>query len=606
MSASPPDQPAAVAWRPWGPPAFAAAQAADRPVILSINAVWCYWCHEMDDHTYRNPQVARFVNEHFIPVRVDTDHRPDINARYNVGGWPTTSFLTPHGGYIAGATYLPADQFLAMLDEVRRAYADRKPELYQQANDILRQRREHAARVVAGREPDAALVDQICRRVAGTYDPSHGGFGVAPKFPAAPMLRLLLHRYRVTGEPFFRAMLKKSLDAIADGAMHDAIGGGFFRFVAGDDWTLPQHEKMAEDNIALAGALLDAAVLLQRPRYRECAARAVDYILDTLYDPIARGSRGSQGAHSDYFGQPAAERARRPAPPIDPYCYTSLTAQGASLLFAAAWRLGRPELADIAGRLLDNLTAAAASGRLPHTFTADGFIPPSDGGDLLVDWATFLLAALDGHDSLPAGDDRYRNAAEAAGGVLLERFLDGARGGFYDIENYPARPGYLQAREKPLAENTAAAAGMMRLHHITGDSRYRQAARHTLSAYAEANRDYGELAADYAIAVDRFLNPVVEVTLEGQPGAPDAAAMLAAAMTLDSPNLLLKLALPTLETRHPGAGRPTPARAHICLDTVCYPPVSDPAALAAAVAGGNSNGNDIVDSPFQNVLDLLG
>ena len=128
--------------------------------------------------TYGDAEVARFVNEHFIPIRVDTDHRPDINARYNVGGWPTTSFLTPHGGYIAGATYLPPDQFLAMLDEVRRAYAERKPELYEQANDILRQRREHAGRVAAGREPDAALVDAITRRVAGTYDPMHGGFGV--------------------------------------------------------------------------------------------------------------------------------------------------------------------------------------------------------------------------------------------------------------------------------------------------------------------------------------------------------------------------------------------------------------------------------------------
>ena len=315
---------------------------------------------------------------------------------------------------------------------------------------------------------------------------------------------------------------------------------------------------MAEDNIALAGVLLDAAILLQRPRYRECAARAVDYILDTLYDPIARGIRGSQGAHSDYFGQPAAARARRPAPPVDPYCYASLTAQGASLLFAAAWRLGRPELADIAGRLLDNLTAAAASGRncpiplprmvlSPHPTAATCWWtgPPCS-------WPPWT-----GTIPFRRATDRCRNAAEAAADVLLERFLDGVRGGFYDIENSPARPGYLQAREKPLAENTAAAAGMMRLHHITGDSRYRQAARHTLSAYAEANRDYGELAADYAIAVDRFLNPVVEVTLEGQPGAPDAAAMLAAAMTLDCPNLLLKLALTAPETGHPVAGRAT-------------------------------------------------
>ena len=626
----------AVAWRPWGAAAFAAAQDADQPVILSINAVWCYWCQVMDGSTYADPAVRRFVNEHFIPIRVDTDHRPDINARYNVGGWPTTSFLTPHGGYIAGATYLPPDQFLAMLDEVARAYAQRKPELYEQGNDILRQRREHAARVAAGQEPDSDLVDRITRRVAGAYDPRNGGFGAAPKFPSAPMLRLLLYQYRTTGEPFFRAMLTKSLDAITGGSLHDAVDGGFFRFAGGADWTLPQHEKMAEDNIALAGILLDAAILLARPDYRECAGRAVDYILATLYDADAAGILGSQGAHSDYFGMPAARRATLPAPPVDPYCYASLTAQGASLLFTAAWKLGRAELAETAAKLLDNLVVAAANGRLAHTFnttaTASAGLAPSagddsdsngdnngngdsnrddgsgdnngfgngdrdgDSGDWLGDWAYFLLAALDGYDAVIAGDDRYRAAAESAAGILLTRFQDSARGGFYDIEDTPDRPGYLRVREKPLAENTAVAAGLMRLHHITGEARYRQAAHHALSAYADANRDYGELAADYAVAVDRYLNPAVEVALEGRPGAPDAAAMLAAALRLDAPNLLVKPAI--------SGDRQAPAQAHICLDNVCYPPVSDPAALADAARGGGNLPSD--GSPFQNVLDLLG
>ena len=583
----------AIAWRPWGAEAFADAQRLDRPILLSINAVWCYWCHEMDDGAYSDPDVARFLNARFVPIRVDTDHRPDVNARYNVGGWPTTSFLTPHGGYIAGATYLPADQFLAMLDEVSRAYSERKPELYEQGNDIRRQRREHAARVAAGQEPDAALVDAITRRVTGTYDPMNGGFGTAPKFPAAPMLRLLLHRYRVTREPFFRVMLEKSLDALVDGDLHDRIDGGFFRFVMSADWTQPQHEKMAEDNIGIASVLMDAGILLERSDYLRHAGKTVDYILNTLFDPATLSIRGSQGAHSDYFAEPAPVRAAIPAPPVDPHGYASLTAQTVSLFFSAAWQLGRPELTDFAVKTLDALVESATSGRLPHVYPPIGDAPPDDG-DLLVDWAWFLLAALDGHDAVPSASDRYRRAAEHAAGVLSERFLDGRRGGFFDIEDTPERPGYLQVREKPLAENVAAALGMMRLSHVTFEERYRHTAHHTLSAYVEANRDYGELAADYAVAVDRYLNPVVEVTVEGQPGTPDADAMLVAAMQLDSPNLLIKLA--TVENGD------APAQAHICLDTVCYPPVSDPSALADAVAGGGM----ATESPFQNVLDLLG
>ncbi len=583
----------AVAWRPWGRAAFEFAQDHDRPILLSINAVWCYWCHEMDSGAYSDPDVIEFVNTHFTPVRVDTDHRPDVNARYNVGGWPTTSFLTPHGGFMAGATYLPPDQLLAMLDEVRRAYTERKPELYEQGNDILRQRREYAGRVSAGRDPDAGVVDTISRRVAGTYDAVNGGFGLEPKFPSTPMLRLLLHRFRTTGEPFFRVMLEKSLDAIIGGDLRDRIDGGFFRFTTGTDWTQAQYEKMAEDNIALARVLMDAGIVLGRADYLRVAGETVDYICGTLSDPSAMGVRGSQGAHSEFYAASPQERLQSEAPAVDPFCYTSVTAQAVSLLLDAAWKLGRPELSGTAADLLDKLVDASEKGNLPHAYAASGTLS-QDEGDLLVDWANVLLAVLDGYDTLPGGSERYLSAAQRAAQILLDRFLDGAHGGFWDVESGQERLGYLHAREKPLAENTQAAVGMMRLHHATLDERYRQTVRHTLSAYVDANRDYGELAADYAVAVDQYLHPVVEVTVEGSPGTASADAMLAAAMQLNDPHLMIKLA--------PAAMENAPAQAHVCLDTVCYPPVTDPAELAAAVAEGGA----IAESPFQNVLDLLG
>ena len=583
----------AVAWRPWGREAFESARDTDRPILLSINAVWCYWCHEMDSGAYSDPHVVEFVNNHFTPVRVDTDHRPDINARYNVGGWPTTSFLTPHGGFMAGATYLPPDQFLAMLDEVRRAYSERKPELYEQGNDILRQRREHAARVSAGREPDSGVVDAISRRVAGTYDAINGGFGLEPKFPSTSMLRLLLHRYRTTGEPFFRVMLEKSLDGIIGGDLRDRIDGGFFRFTTGSDWTQAQYEKMAEDNVALTNVLMDCGIVLQRTDYLEIAGETIDYICGTLYDPVASGVRGSQGAHSEYYAGSREQRGESQAPPVDPCCYTSVTAQAISLLLGAAWKLGRPELTQTAVAMLDQLVEASESGRLSHVCTCTG-APDQDEGDLLIDWANVLLAALDGYDAVSGGSERYLGLAQRAAQALVDRFLDGAHGGFWDVESGQERLGYLHAREKPLAENTRAAVGMMRLHHSTLDDRYRQTARHTLSAYVDANRDYGELAADYAVAVDQYLYPAVEVTVEGFPGTAGVDAMLAAAMQLHDPHLLIKFAR--------AASEDALAQAHVCLDTVCYPPVTDPAELALAIAEGGA----ITESPFQNVLDLLG
>ena len=137
-------------WHPWGEAAFAKAQAENKPVLLSISAVWCHWCHVMDETSYSDPDVQRVINENFVCIRADNDRRPDLNARYNVGGWPTTAFLTGHGGLMGGATYLPPDQFLAMLGELQRAYREEKSQLYDQARELLNQRQQRAVKVCAG------------------------------------------------------------------------------------------------------------------------------------------------------------------------------------------------------------------------------------------------------------------------------------------------------------------------------------------------------------------------------------------------------------------------------------------------------------------------
>ncbi|MDE2844388.1 MAG: DUF255 domain-containing protein, partial [Chloroflexota bacterium] len=337
-----------IRWSHWNAEAFDRAQQQDKPVLLSITAVWCYWCHVMEETTFADAEVADFVNEHFVPVLVDNDHRPEVNARYNVGGWPTTAFLTPHGGYIAGATYLPPDQMLAMLMEVRRAYEEDKVGIYDQSAQLHRQRQDYVGQVAAGGEVGHRLVDIIARRMAGAYDPRHGGFGEEPKFPSAPILRLFLHLFRTTGEEFYGAILKKSLDSMVDGELYDHVDGGFFRFCVQGDWTEAQHEKMLEDNIQLAGVFLDAGTLLDDPRYIRIAASTLDFLVETLLDREAGGFRGSQGAHSDYFGMPEEARKLSVPPVPDRFVYTSWTCQAVSLMLEASWKLPRPELSTVA------------------------------------------------------------------------------------------------------------------------------------------------------------------------------------------------------------------------------------------------------------------
>ena len=298
-------------WFPWGQEAFSKAQAENKPVLLSISAVWCYWCHVMDETTYSDRDVVRLLADKFIAIRVDSDQRPDINARYNVGGWPTTAFLTGHGGLIGGATYLPPDQLLAMMAELQGAYANDKPRLYDQARELHQHRRNQAGRVAAGADLEANLVDSVARVVTGAYDARNGGFGAAPKFPSPQIPAFAVHLARTTGEDFYRAMVRKTLDAMNFGELQDREEGGFFRHCAEADWTEPQLEKLLEDNLGIAQLFLDAGCLLNDDSYKETAGRTVDWLMEHLFDAAGPGFYGSQGSHSEYFGLPWNPGGRR-------------------------------------------------------------------------------------------------------------------------------------------------------------------------------------------------------------------------------------------------------------------------------------------------------
>ena len=583
-----------IRWRHWSQGTFDLAQTQDRPVLLSISAEWCYWCHVMEETTFSDVEVARFVNDNFVPVLVDNDHRPDVNARYNVGGWPTTAFLTPHGGHLAGATYLPADQFLAMLVEVKRAYAEDKAGIYDQAAQIHRQRQDYLGRVAAGGEPDHRLVDSIARRMAGAYDARNGGFGEEPKFPSAPILKLFLHLYRTTGERFYEAILRKTLDGMVVGELWDAPEGGFFRYCTQADWTEAQHEKMLEDNINLAAVYLDAGILLDEPQYLRVANDTIDFLLTTLLDRQAGGFRGSQGAHSDYFELSVSERRIHSAPEPDPFCYTSWSCQGISLLLEAAWKLPRPALAEIALRLLDGFVARASSGSLPHAFGGDG--APSaqltDNSELLCDWAAYLNALLDACLSVPDNRDYLERATEAAG-FLNDNFYDVARGGYFDVQADPQAVGYMRLREKPLPENAGMAEALLKLHHTTGDRHYLMRAEHVLSAYVEANRDFGEHAASYAVAVDHFLHPPVEITVEGAPAEAGTYELALAASRIIHPHVIVKPLT--------GAAGATPM-AHVCVETLCFPPVYHSEELAESVAEALRGPQQTAGSIFESFV----
>ena len=305
-------------WQDWEDAAFEKAQAEDKPILLSISAVWCHWCHVMDETSFSDPEVINLINQRFIPVRVDNDQRPDINSRYNMGGWPTTAFLTPYGDVISGATYMPPQHLSTTLEQVSRAYGRQKEALFQRAQELRIKRQHRAYLASAGPEVDLSIVDNVSRAVAEAYDPQHGGFGVQPKFPTASAVELLLHMYQCTAEAEYRLMVERTLDNMMRGGLYDHEEDGFFRYSTARDWTVPHFEKMLEDNVGLLRLYVHSHLVTSNEEYARVASRIVDYLDGHLYDGTSGAFYSSQDADEEYYAFPLAQRLKQRPPGVDP------------------------------------------------------------------------------------------------------------------------------------------------------------------------------------------------------------------------------------------------------------------------------------------------
>ncbi|MBI2871231.1 MAG: thioredoxin domain-containing protein [Candidatus Omnitrophica bacterium] len=251
-----------VHWQPWGEAALAKARELNRPILLDIGAVWCHWCHVMDRESYENAEIAKIINENFVPVKVDRDERPDVDLRYQKavsaftgqGGWPLTAFLTPEGKVFYGGTYFPPDErwgrpgYGMVLKRISEAYRERPNEVMRDADKVF----EFLAKVPkTGSEPlDKKVMDSVLQSAKANFDPVHGGFGSAPKFPHAEAVELLFLAAG-TGEDWALPMALKTLEEMGKGGVYDQLGGGFHRYSTDERWIVPHFEKMLYDNAPL-------------------------------------------------------------------------------------------------------------------------------------------------------------------------------------------------------------------------------------------------------------------------------------------------------------------------------------------------------------------
>ncbi len=325
-----------VDWYPWGPEAFERARAENRPVLLDIGAVWCHWCHVMDRESYENEEVARLINQHFIPVKVDRDERPDIDARYQTavsaisgqGGWPLTAFLTSDGKPFFGGTYFPPEDLHGrpglkrILTSIAANYATRAAEIVQSADNLVEALQKAELFQDARRDFHPGVVDVIVDAAARNFDIRYGGFGTAPKFPHPTTLDLLLEAYQAFKERYLESVLTTTLDAMARGGVYDHLAGGFHRYAVDARWRVPHFEKMSYDNSELLKCYLHAFQVFGNPFYRQVAEGIIAWVNSTLSDPGRGGFYASQDADysleddGDYFTWTLAE-VRAVLPPED-------------------------------------------------------------------------------------------------------------------------------------------------------------------------------------------------------------------------------------------------------------------------------------------------
>jgi uncharacterized protein YyaL (SSP411 family) len=405
-----------VDWYPWGEEALARARAENKPILLSIGYSACHWCHVMAHESFEDPDVARAMNDAFVNVKVDREERPDLDQIYQTahalltrraGGWPLTMFLTPDGAPFFGGTYYPKEGryglpgFRELLPKIAQAYRE-------QGNRLVEQNRRLAEAIAAlepargAAPPLAAARDAALSELERTFDRAHGGFGSAPKFPHPFELDFCLRAFARDGGGEALAIVRTTLDRMADGGIHDQLGGGFCRYSVDAQWTIPHFEKMLYDNAPLLALYADAARATGERRYGDVARGIVGWLVREMragdgafFSSLDADSEGHEGR----FYVWSREEARAAVSDeewvvAEPYYGFDRPPN----FEGHAWNPRVSEaLVDIAGRLqiaLPDASTRLAGGRAGLFKAREARVHPARDDKILTSWNALAIAGL--------------------------------------------------------------------------------------------------------------------------------------------------------------------------------------------------------------------
>lgn len=458
-------------WAEWSPRAFARADEEKKPVLLSLVTAWSDECAAMERDTYGDPDVESLIDERFVAVRVDADRRPDINERYNLGGWPTTMFLTSSGSPLNGGTYFDAPEMIAMLRRVADAYRDRFDEISARASTARRDSRQPERDPVSP-DPIADFKSLLLEQ----FDSVNGGFGRAPKLPHPQVLSFALS-LAADGDTDMAHIASVTLHHIK--ALWDSEGGGFYRYADAEDWSEPGSGKTLDDNAALLHVYVEAAIRLRDGEWLEQAAAIVQWARSEMAD-------ASEGG----FFNAASSRA------VDKTMYVDRNAMMVGAFIRAAALFDDIWLRDFA---LKSLEAVIVPAYKPGEGVAHLTVEHNSSGvrGLLTDQVHVASALIWAHAA--TGQLPYSMLAAEVVQFAIRTMWDEAAGLFRDRA----------APEDPLVPfelNCQAACVLDRLSVLTGDAAYQDRARTILHALAPDVRAHELFGAPYAVAAREVLD----------------------------------------------------------------------------------------------------
>ncbi|MCC7382029.1 MAG: thioredoxin domain-containing protein [Deltaproteobacteria bacterium] len=485
-----------VNWYPWGDEAFEAAVRLGRPVLLSVGYSTCHWCHVMEEESFEDQEIARYLNEHYVAIKVDREERPDVDAIYMAavqmltgrGGWPMTVWLAADKKPFYGGTYFPPRDgdrgartgFLTILQTLSAIFAKEPGEIREGSERITAALRAHLSPEPAGSLAPEATLDAALAFYRLRFDATSGGLRGAPKFPSSLPIRFLLRAHRRAGDAGALRMAELTLEKMAAGGLHDHVGGGFHRYSTDAEWLVPHFEKMLYDNALLVIAYLEAYQVTQRAGFADVARDILDYVQRDMtspegafYSATDADSPAPDGRREEgwFFTWTPSELAEVLGPERAAHAavYFGVTPagnfEGRSILHVAR------SIAEVARELQispDALRATVRQAAAELYRARQGRRPPLRDEKILTAWNGLMISAF-ARGALVLGDGPYLASARQAADFVLTRMRAGGRllRSFKDGEARHA--GYLD-------DYAFLIAGLLDLYEASGEKRWLDAA----------------------------------------------------------------------------------------------------------------------------------